>query len=160
MNNNPFNGYPMNPGTQNMRGNMYPAMQQPMSYQNGSYMPNQQAYAYNPQPVQVPQYSQAQQSQPQSDIHWVQGQSGAKAYSLAPGQSALLMDSEANKFYIKSTDQSGMPQPLRVFRYTEEASNLEEGQSGSPDMSRFVTKEDFKQMLEEYLGPVDKGSKK
>ena len=29
------------------------------------------------------------------------------------------MDSESSTFYIKSTDASGMPQPLRIFDYTE-----------------------------------------
>ena len=31
----------------------------------------------------------------------------------------MLMDSESSTFYIKSTDASGMPQPLRIFDYTE-----------------------------------------
>lgn len=38
---------------------------------------------------------------------------------VAPGASVLLMDSENSSFYIKSTDQSGMPMPLRIFDYTE-----------------------------------------
>lgn len=123
-----------------------------------------QGYSYQPQPVQIPtqapQYSYTP-SQPQSDIHWVQGKSGAKAYNLEPGKSVLLMDSEANKFYIKSTDQSGMPLPLRCFRYTEEAEDVEEtGKSGSPDMSQYITKADFEHMLEQYLGPLGKENSK
>ena len=38
---------------------------------------------------------------------------------VAAGNSVLLMDSENSAFYIKSTDASGMPMPLRVFDYTE-----------------------------------------
>lgn len=82
----------------------------PMGQQMPSAMPDQLAQlrqAAYPQP-QPP----AQQSSP---IIWVQGEEGAKAYMVAAGNSVLLMDSENSTFYIKSTDASGMPQPLRVF---------------------------------------------
>lgn len=52
-------------------------------------------------------------------ILWVQGEEGAKAYLVAAGNSVMLMDSENSTFYIKSTDASGMPLPLRIFDYTE-----------------------------------------
>ena len=52
-------------------------------------------------------------------IVWVQGEAGAKSYLVGAGQSVLLMDSESSTFYIKSTDASGMPMPLRIFDYTE-----------------------------------------
>lgn len=54
-----------------------------------------------------------------SGIIWVQGESGAKAYPLGPNAKAVLMDSESPTFYIKVTDASGMPLPLRTFDYTE-----------------------------------------
>ena len=66
----------------------------------------------------VPQYS-AQQPQQQDGILWVQGIAGAKAYPVAAGNSVLLMDSEVDVFYIKTTDQSRMPLPLRIFDYKE-----------------------------------------
>lgn len=56
---------------------------------------------------------------PNNDIVWVQGESGAKSFMVAPNKSVLLMDSEAQRFYIKTSDASGMPLPLRVFDYTE-----------------------------------------
>ena len=31
----------------------------------------------------------------------------------------ILMDSEQTRFYIKTTDASGMPAPLRVFTFEE-----------------------------------------
>ena len=98
-------------------------------------MPNYPYYAYQPyQPYQPPMADQLtqlrqQQYQPmiqqtpqqpaQNGIIWVQGEEGAKAYMVAHGASVLLMDSENSSFYIKSTDQSGMPMPLRIFDYTE-----------------------------------------
>lgn len=60
---------------------------------------------------------------PQSNPIWVQGEEGAKAYMVAPGSSVMLMDSENTVFYLKSSDQSGMPLPLRIFDYTERTVN-------------------------------------
>ena len=56
-----------------------------------------------------------QQTQTGGGISWVQGEAGAKSYLVAPGASVLLMDSENARFYIKSSDTAGMPQPLRIF---------------------------------------------
>lgn len=86
------------------------------SYNPNSYLPqnyNQQSFpqqSYNaPSPLM----------QANNCITWVQGEAGAKAYPVAAGSSVLLMDSEDKCFYIKSTDMSGIPQPLRVFTYEE-----------------------------------------
>lgn len=79
--------------------------------------------AYNLYPPQYYPGAQPMQysapTQTNSGIIWVQGENAAKAYPVAAGQSALLMDSENSVFYIKSTDQSGMPQQLRIFDYKE-----------------------------------------
>jgi hypothetical protein len=85
-----------------------------MAYQN-SYFP-QGYYQTNPyyQNAMQPQ-NQQQVATSNSGILWVQGEQAAKAYPIGAGQSVLLMDSEDSLMYIKSTDQSGMPQPLRVF---------------------------------------------
>ena len=76
---------------------------------------------YYPQfyPSAQPQFSVPQTQQQNNGINWVLGETAAKSYAVAPGQSMLLMDSESPVFYIKSTDQSGMPLPLRIFDYTE-----------------------------------------
>lgn len=72
---------------------------------------------YYPQFYQTPQSQYMQQQS--SGITWVQGENSAKSYPVAAGQSILLMDSESPVMYIKSTDQSGVPLPLRVFDYKE-----------------------------------------
>lgn len=74
------------------------------------------------QAYQAPPMMQAQPQAAQNagaGISWVQGEAGAKAFLVAPGNSVLLMDSEGQSFYIKSADNSGMPLPLRIFDYTE-----------------------------------------
>lgn len=57
-------------------------------------------------------------NQSQNNLNWVQGESGARAWLVAPNNTILLMDSESQRFYIKSADGSGMPS-MRIFEYTE-----------------------------------------
>ncbi len=85
-------------------------------------------------------------TQPQQNdngIIWVQGEAAAKAYLVAPGKSVLLMDSESNKFYIKSADASGMPIPLRIFSYSEETA----ANTPQIDTSQFVTRKELEELL-------------
>ncbi len=104
------------------------------------------------QPMPIPQ-----QPQPGANgIIWVQGEAGAKAYLTAPGASVLLMDSENNTFYIKSSDQSGMPLPLRIFDYTERTAvsgnavqKAEHQQAEQMDFSNFITREELENILAE-----------
>lgn len=83
----------------------------------------------------------------QNGITWVQGETGAKSYLVGAGQSVLLMDSEKDTFYIKSCDVSGMPQPLRIFDYTERKETVK---SADPvDTSMFITREEFEKRIAE-----------
>ena len=96
------------------------------------------------QQMRTGQFPQVPQPQNNSGITWVSGEAGAKAYLVAAGSSMLLMDSEASRFYIKSTDASGMPMPLRVFDYTErvQAANNAPVANKTAGMD-FVTREEF-----------------
>jgi len=86
-----------------------------------------------------------QPTQNQNSITWVSGEVGAKSYIANPNTSVLLMDSEADVFYIKTTDASGMPLPLRVFDYKERI----EQPKPNVDMNAYVTKEEFEKALAE-----------
>lgn len=110
-----------------MAYNYYPYYQPPMADQLAQL--RQQQY---PMPQAAPQPQQ-------SPILWVQGEEGAKAYMVAPGASVLLMDSESSSFYIKSTDASGMPQPLRIFDYTERSAT----QKAPIPTAEYITREEF-----------------
>lgn len=108
----------------------------------------------NYQPVQyAPQYTPpvVQQQNNNTGITWVQGEAGAKAYPVAPGNSVLLMDSENSYFYIKTTDNSGVPQPIRKFKYEEETGTKkkEETKKSEIDLSNFVTKEELEERFAE-----------
>ena len=119
----------------------------PYGYQPGYYgqaMPDQLAQLRQ-NAYQQPMMGQAaQQTQGTPSIIWVQGEEGAKAYMVAAGNSVLLMDSENSAFYIKSTDASGMPQPLRVFDYTERtASQKQPTQAAQKQKEEYVTRQEF-----------------
>lgn len=107
---------------------------------------------YNPYPASYnsPFNQNFQQPQPQqnnsSNMIWVQGESGAKAFPVGPGASQALFDSEAQIFYIKSVDQSGMPQPLRIFSYSE--CNEADMRQNDIDTSMFITRDEFDDAIE------------
>ena len=97
-----------------------------------------------------PQYfgnqQNTQQTTPQSasgNLIWAQGESAAKAYPVAAGQSVHLMDSEESVFYIKSTDQSGMPQPLRIFDYKERTQAHNSSVVASKHSEDYVSRKEF-----------------
>lgn len=120
-------------------GNPYPGINPNPYYNPGYQTPQQRIQAYEQQHMQ-----QVQQmgSQPPSSpgIIWVQGAEGAKSYMLPPNSTALLMDSEGTRFYIKSTDMSGMPS-MRTFVFQEVVNNPS-GLSPAPSKPE-VSREEF-----------------
>lgn len=91
------------------------------------------------------QFQPVQPVQPQNNgIIWVQGESGAKSFIVNSGQTVLLMDSENDVFYIKTSDGSGMPMPLRIFDYKERTVQ-------KPDQVHqdYITREEFEKRLAE-----------
>lgn len=155
-----------------MFGNYYMPMNGYQGYGMGNAAPDQLAYLRagqqnqaQMQPMQQMQAPQMQSNaQPSgngnSGLIWVQGEAGAKSYIVAPGNTVMLMDSEANVFYIKSADASGMPLPLRTFDYSERTVNTQMGQNqgaGSPsgfDPSNFITREEFDARIAQIMPTV------
>jgi hypothetical protein len=93
----------------------------PAGYQ-GYYNPYQQAGFQQPMQQaqqQMPLVNQPTQQTNSNSLTWVQGEAGAKSFMVAPNNTVMLMDSESDRFYLKSSDASGMPLPLRIFRYQE-----------------------------------------
>ena len=131
-----------------------------MAYNNGFPIGYQQMYpTYNYIPQQQLTQPVVQQvTQPVNDtgILWVQGEAGAKSWAVAPGKSVMLMDSESNTFYIKSSDQSGMPMPLRIFDYTERTQQSTQQvntiqHEPQIDTSQFITREELDKRLSEFV---------
>jgi hypothetical protein len=93
------------------------------------------------------------QQQPSNGIVWVQGENAAKSYPVAPNTTVMLLDSESSTFYLKTSDASGMPLPLRVFDYKERTENVAKMPSDSPkndfnvDFDNFVTYDKLNEIL-------------
>ncbi len=94
-------------------------------YPNNGAMPDMLGQLRGQQmPMQQPMQMQQPTPQPQSNgIVWVQGESAAKSFPVAPNTTVMLLDSESSVFYLKTSDASGMPLPLRVFDYKERTQN-------------------------------------
>ena len=112
-----------------------------MAYNNyypAAYQP------YYPQTMQSQMaqnnYALQQNNQQNNPIIWVQGESGAKSYLVAPNQTVTLWDTESQTIYIKSADASGMPS-MKVLDYT-----MRENSSVAakiPPQNGFATKDDL-----------------
>ena len=104
---------------------------------------------YQPQYYPGAQPIQYQTQTSNNSIIWVQGENAAKSYPVSAGQSVLLMDSETSVFYIKSTDASGMPLPLRIFDYTERTANKEIPKQEADKKQDYISREEFDKFKEE-----------
>lgn len=107
--------------------------------------------AYN-FPMNYQYYPQVQNN----GLVWVQGESGAKSYMVPANGTALLMDSETDQFFIKSTDASGMPLPLRTFKYAEITPvNAPKNDFNSKVEEIYVTKEELANFKQEMLSMLN-----
>lgn len=115
--------------------------------------PYQNNYPY-PMPDRLAQLQYPQMMQPpqqNSGLLWVSGEIGAKSYLVAPGTTVLLMDSEAQRFYLKSTDISGMPN-IRTFEYSEVRPEAQKPPLNVAEnlSEQFVTREEYNEMRAQY----------
>jgi hypothetical protein len=131
-----------------------------MAYNN--YFPQgyyPQYYGNQQMPQNAPNLASNTRQQINNQIIWVQGEAAAKAYPVDPGQSVQLMDSEESVFYIKSTDQSGMPQPLRIFDYKERTSERSTPAAAKNTNDDFVSRKEFEEFREDVKRSI-KGLRK
>lgn len=128
-----------------------------MAYNN--YFPQsnyQQPYYPQYQQVQPVQQVQVPTPQPQANsIIWIQGEGAARSYLLAPNSSVVLFDSDEPMFYIKTSDQTGMPN-LRKFRFeeiTQSDTKVVESTAHEIDTSMFVTRDELEERLAKITAP-------
>ena len=105
-------------------------------------MPPNNFLGYSPQPQPFMQNFQVQQQNLNNNVIvvTVQGKSGAQIYPVAAGNTVFLADFNEGYFWIKSTDQNGMPQTFKEYKF-EEVKPLE----NQGVTANFVTKEEFQQ---------------
>ncbi len=94
--------------------------------------------------IQQPQVPQVQQAS--SGMIWVQGETAAKAYLVAPGNTVVLWDSEQSVIYLKSADATGMP-TMKVLEYNERMPRLRPQNEG---VSQAVTMDMFNELKSKY----------
>lgn len=126
----------------------YPTYQ-PFGYQdqlnqlrNASPIPNQMPMHGFQMPMQRPD---------SSGLNWVQGEAGAKSWFVTPGATVLLMDSENQRFYLKSADMSGIP-AMRTFEYNEVGTQKPQE---APQSVNFVSVEEFNSFRNEVLKRIE-----
>lgn len=128
-------------------GNPYSPGYMPGYYQMGQQMPppmpDQLAQLRQGMGYQSPMMQQptAQTAQAAPSIIWVPNSQAAEGYLVAPNSAVVLWDSSAPVVYLKQADASGMPQPLRIFDYTERGKIAP--QKAETADGRFVTREEF-----------------
>ena len=103
-----------------------------MAYNNGFPVNYQQYY---------PQYQQQTNNNP---MIWVQGETGAKSYLLAPNTTIPLWDSESQTIYLKSSDASGMPS-MKILDYTIREQNNIQNNVVEQTKIDYVTHEELKE---------------
>ena len=130
----------------------YAPFYRPTYYDQMQPNPNMNQFNQQFQPPVTPPTTQPMAQQGNNGLIWVQGEAGAKSYLVAPGNTVMLMDSEGERFYLKSADASGMPMPLRVFEYKERTETPSKATSATVtaqnvNLDNFVTREEFEQRM-------------
>jgi len=94
-----------------------------------------------------PRYCQ----QPLTGMIWIDdGEAGANRYPVSPGMALALFDKHESRFFIKSADISGMPNPIREFKYEEVIKETKQPEQGS-----YVSKAEFEEFENSVLTKVD-----
>lgn len=94
---------------------------------------------------------QVPQGQQNNSIVWVQGEEGAKAYPIAPGNTVLLMDSESPVIYLKRADLSGRPMQMEIYDMVRRDPNQTSNNEQMIDLSGYVKMEELDNLIEEKV---------
>lgn len=143
-----FGGY--NYGGYPAAGGYYaPPMPDQLAQLRGAQMPMQQPMIgpqmpINNQPMQNMAPAQQAQQPAMTGPFYVSGEAGAKGYLVAAGQTVMLIDADpdAQTFWLKSADASGMP-TMRTFDYTERLAAQKPSQAAQAPNVEYVTRADF-----------------
>lgn len=98
-----------------------------------------------PRPSQTPVQNN-QNGSPNNTFQWVQGQAAAEAFLVAPGNSVILMDSNAPVIYFKSADQNGRYLPMKTYDLVERVADIPE-QKPAIDTSSFVKRDEIEKLI-------------
>ena len=128
-------------------------MQPYPTVQNYAYPMYQQPFQDRLAQLQT-NYQQTAPQQLNQGLLWVSGEVGAKSYLVAPNSTVLLMDSDAQRFYLKSADGAGMPS-MRIFEYSE-VTNTPQNSVIAPNKAekelddKYVTRDEYEALKRQY----------
>ena len=109
---------------------------------------------YSPPQQQFMPYQQQQQNNSVTVVT-VQGEAGARIYPVAAGNTVFLVDFDAHKFWLKSTDANGMPSRFAAFNFTEEVTPQVQGdivtRNEFNDLKKSIDAQ-FKQLIDVIKG--------
>lgn len=110
----------------------------------GGYLPYN---SYTANMYQQNQQLQNSNMQTDTNITFVNGIEGAKAFQIRPNQSVILMDSDNSKFYVKSTDNLGVAK-ISSYSFTEdEISNTKNTIPANTAEFRQITNDEYNSMV-------------
>lgn len=87
---------------------------------------------------------------------YVQGEAAAKSYPVAPGQLAILIDTEDPVIYTKTTDQFGRPLPIKILDYKE---RVQAPPIPAATSENYITKDEFASFKDEIMAAIKESTK-
>lgn len=97
-----------------------------------------------------------QQNQPQvqqnTNITFVNGIEGAKAFQMSPNSSVLMMDSDNQKFYVKTTDNLGVAK-ITSYSFSEDTVSQSNKGKDSAEAANIVqlTADEYNDILQNLV---------
>lgn len=111
---------------------------------------NPNPYNSGYQNVPVPNMYPAMQQRGISIVAVIPGEESVLTYPVAAGQTALLIDFNSMRFWLKATDIYGRPLPAEPYRF-EPIINTTAQQSSAQSQIEYVKKEDFNAVAQMVL---------
>ena len=122
---------------------------------SASPYPGTQMYPYYASPYPSTPTASPQQQQSSLLTVFVSSEEEVNMYPVAAGVTVLLISFNMRKFYLKSTGKNGVPEPLRVFNFDEEAA-VSSVQTNNQNEIHFVTKDEFNSLSAKIDSLVEK----
>ena len=117
------------------------------------YLPYPTTYTPTSYSNQIPVNQQPQPQQQTSLLTvFVDSEAEVNDYPVAAGTTVQLISFKMGKFYLKSTATNGVPQPVRIFNFTEET-KAPEIQNGAVSRDEFnALNEKLNKLIQELGG--------
>lgn len=89
-------------------------------------------------------YQQLPQSR-SDELKVVNGRASAEQYIMYPNSRVILLDSTMDRFYLKTTDATGMAN-IKVYDFTEV--------DDTPQLTNYITKQEVEELIRNELNSI------